>query len=240
MRIESKTFSIVMKVLIGGLSLVTFWIASVLFGAAVWRLFFAWVLLLAGIYYLVTAAVLAFSDRPYDYAPCPMLVGLFVINFLLISLTSFAFAAAHRDIILLSGIPAALLYGTLPALALADWFLFVRKGYWHTIYPFYWLALPTIYAAFIVLTATLSPDTSLAYPLGFLDWQSFGFSDFCTFLSIFAILILVGGYLFVLLDGLISGKISQYIVLPHIKTIDDEPTSDPENPNDVSDAKSDS
>lgn len=226
MRIESKTFSIVMKVLIGGLSLVTFWITLVLFGAAVWRLFFAWVLLLAGIYYLVTAAILAFSDRPYDYAPCPMLVGLFLVNFLLISLTSFAFAATHQDIILLSGIPAALLYGTLPVLVLADWFLFVRKGHWHAIYPFYWLALSTIYAAFIVLTATLSPDTSLSYPLGFLDWQSFGFSDFCTFLSIFAILILVGGYLLIMIDGLISGKIAQYIVLPHIKTIDENLVDD--------------
>lgn len=222
MRIESKFFSIVMKVLIGGLSLVVFGVSLVLFGAAVWRLFFTWVLLLAGAYYLITAAILVFSERPHDYTPCPMLVGLFIINFLLISLTSFIFAAAHQDIVLLNSLPAAILYGTLPVLVLADWLLFTRKGRWHAIYPFYWLAPSIIYAAFIILTATTSSSVSLAYPLAFLDWQSFGFSDFCTSLSIFAILILVAGYLFMLFDGLISGKIANYIVLPHIKTIEED------------------
>lgn len=225
MRIESKTFSIVMKALIGGLSLLTCWIALVLFGSAAWRLFFTWVLLLAGIYYLTTAIVLVFSDRPYDYTLCPMLVGLFLINFLLVSVTSFVFAATHQDIILLSGLPAAILYGTLPVLVLADWLLFTRKGHWRAIYPFYWLALSTIYAAFIVLTAATSLGTSLVYPLAFFDWQNFGFSDFCTFLAMFAILILSAGYLFMLFDGLISGKIAKYIVLPRVKTIEEDSSS---------------
>ncbi len=223
MRIESKTFSIVMKALIGGLSFLTFWISLVLFGPVAWRLFFTWVLLLVGIYYLATAIILVLSDRSYDYTLCPMLVGLFLINFLLISITSFVFAATHQEIILLSGLPAAILYGTLPVLTLADWLLFTRKGHWHAIYPFYWLAPPVIYAAFIILTAATSPSTSLAYPLAFLDWQSFGFSDFCTFLAMFVILILSAGYLFILFDGLISGKIAKYIVLPRVKTIEDDP-----------------
>lgn len=222
MRVESKTFSIVLKVLIGGLSLVTFWICFVLFGASVWRLFFAWVLLIAGIYYLTTALVLVFSDEPYDFSPCPMIVGLILINFLLVSLTSFIFAATGQDIVLLSGLPAALLYGTLPVLALADWFLFAHKGGWRTIYPFYWLALPTLYGAFIIFTAVISPDMNLAYPLAFLDWQNFGFSDFCTFLLMFAILTLTAGYVLVLLDGLMGGKVSKYIVLPRLETIEDE------------------
>lgn len=222
MRIESKTFSIVMKALIGGLSLLTFWISLVLFGSAAWRLFFTWVLLLAGIYYLITALILVLSERSYDYTLHPMLVGTFLINFLLISITSFVFAASHQDIILLNGLPAAILYGTLPVLVLADWLLFTQKGYWHSIYPFYWLAPSAIYAAFIILTATISSNTSLAYPLAFLDWQSFGFSDFCTFLAMFAILILSAGYLFLLFDGLISGKIAKYIVLPRVKTIEDD------------------
>jgi len=222
MRIESKFFSIVMKVLIGGLSLVVFWVSLVLFGTTVWRLFFTWILLLAGAYYLITAAILVLSERPCDYTPCPMLVGLILINFLLISLTSFAFAATHQDIVLLSSLPAAILYGTLPVLVLADWLLFTRKGHWHAIYPFYWLAPSIIYAAFIVLTAATSSSISLAYPLAFLDWQNFGFSNFCTFLLIFAILILATGYLFILFDGLISGKIAKYIVLPHIKTIEED------------------
>lgn len=222
MRIESKTFSIVMKVLIGGLSLLTFWIALVLFGSAAWRLFFTWVLLLAGIYYLTTAIVLVLSDRSYDYTLHPMLVGLFLINSLLISITSFVFAATHQDIILLSGLPAAILYGTLPVLLLADWLLFTRKGHWRAIYPFYWLAPASIYAALIVLTATTSPNIGLAYPLAFLNWQSFGFPDFCTSLAMFAILILSAGYLFMLFDGLISGKIAKYIVLPRVKTIEDD------------------
>lgn len=225
MRIESKTFSIVMKVLIGGLSLVAFWVSMVLFGATAWRLFFTWVLLLAGIYYLITAAILVFSDRAYDYTPCPMLVGLFLINFLLISLTTFIFAATHQDIILLSGLPAAILYGTLPVLVLADWLLFTHKGHWRAIFPFYWLALPAIYAAFIVLTAVTSTNVSLAYPLAFLDWQSSSLADFCATLLIFAILILSAGYLFMLFDGLISGKIAKYIVLPRIKTIEDVPSA---------------
>lgn len=222
MRIESKTFSIVMKALIGGLSLLTFWVSLVLFGPAAWRLFFTWVLLLAGVYYLTTAIVLVFSDHSYDYTLHPMLVGLFLINSLLISITSFVFAATHQDIILLSGLPAAILYGTLPVLLLADWLLFTRKGHWHAIYPFYWLAPSVIYAAFIVFTAATSSNISLAYPLAFLDWQSFGFSDFCTFLAMFAILILSAGYLFMLFDGLISGKIAKYIVLPRVKTIEDD------------------
>lgn len=225
MRIESKTFSIVMKVLIGGLSLVIFWVSLVLFGIAAWRMFFTWILLLAGVYYLIAAAILAFSERPHDYTPCPMLVGLFLINFLLISLTSFIFAATHQDITLLNGLPAAILYGTLPVLVLADWLLFTRKGHWRAIDPLYWLALPTIYTAFIVLTAVVSPNISSAYPLAFLDWQNFGFPDFCAFLSMFIILILATGYLFILFDGLISGKISQYIVLPHIETVEDEDES---------------
>lgn len=222
MRIESKTFSIVMKVLIGGLSLVIFWVSLILFGNAAWRLFFTWVLLLAGVYYLLAAAILTFTNRPHDYVPCPMLVGLFLINFLLISLTSFIFAATHQEIVVLSGLPAAILYGTLPVLVLADWLLFTHKGHWHAIYPFYWFALPVIYAAFIILTATISPDMNLAYPLSFLDWQNFGFSDFCAYLAIFAIVVLFVGYIFVLFDGLISGKIAKYIVLPRIQTIEDE------------------
>ncbi len=222
MHIESKTFSIVMKVLIGGLSLVAFWVSIILFGATAWRLFFTWVLLLAGAYYLVTAAILVFSEHHYDYTLCPMLVGLFLVNFLLISVTSFVFAATRQDIILFSGLPAAILYGTLPVLVLADWLLFTRKGHWHIIYPFYWLALPVIYASFIIFTATTSYSTGLIYPLAFLDWQNFGFLNFCTCLLIFAILILVTGYLLVLFDGLISDKIAKYIVLPRIKTIEED------------------
>lgn len=221
MRVESKSISIVMKVLIGGLSLVVLGVAFILYGTAAWRLLFTWVLLLAGIYYLVTAAILVLSDHHYDYTPCPMLVGLFIVNFLLISLTSFIFAATRQEMVLLSGLPAAILYGTLPVLVLADWLLFARKGHWRIIFPFYWLALPTAYVAFIILTATMSPNAHLAYPLAFLDWQDFGFSDFYTYLLIFAVLILVAGYVFTLFDGLISGKVAQYIVLPRIETIEE-------------------
>ena len=76
------------------------------------------------------------------------------------------------------------------------------------------------FRSFSQLTVTTtSYSTGLIYPLAFLDWQNFGFLNFCTCLLIFAILILVTGYLLVLFDGLISDKIAKYIVLPRIKKL---------------------
>lgn len=185
------------------------------FGLSAWRIFATYALLMTAIYFGILAIIgLATKERRKQIVSSSMIEGVLIISLLTVSVTTFVFM-----------IPA-LSYVTLPVLVIADWAIFMPKGRWQGIYPFYWLAVPTIYAAVILFTAELWLDLDLRYPLGFLDYRVYDISRMIWTLIFYAVCILIVGYGFYAIDALVSGKVGKHIVLPKIKLVEVESEED--------------
>lgn len=221
MYIRSRAAAAISDLVIGILSLVAEWFLLGRYGWAALRFFPTWVLFLSAVYFLSAALLITLrSKRDPNRKPCPMLEGMILCGFLLISGTAIAssvdgFALPKLDFWLIW-----LLCAGLPILIFADWLVFAKKGYWQIMYPFYWLALPITYAATMVVTAEYLPTfTTWLYPLDFLNYHESGLWEMLGWLLVVSMLVLIVGYILYLLDFATSGKLAKYIVLPHIQTI---------------------
>lgn len=211
MYIENRLASALFKLLIGVLSAVGFWIAVATLGSSAGRLLSTWVLAISAVYFLVAAAIIAFSkERNAGDIPCPTLEGAILINFLLCGITAICLIMSGEHFPGLSGLPMPLVYATLPILVLCDWAIFNRKGRWHVADPCYWLALPAFYVGYIIYTAEWAPDTlALRYPFHFFEYNEIGITQFLIWLVIFAASLLVGGYIFFIIDYILGGHFSK-------------------------------
>lgn len=232
MYIQNKPASALYKMFIGILAVVGFWLSLHEFGLSAWRLFSTSILLLAAVYYLLSALVLALSrKRSAGQPPCPMLEGLIIVSTTFLCVTTVICHLRDVTFIGAGGWHASLIYFVLPFLALTDWIIFAKKGQWRLVEPFYWLAPMIIYAALIILTAISMPeDAKFRYPVSFLNFYENGLPEMLEWFVLIALLVLIYGFALYLVDCAISGKIAKHIVLPRVKTVvleDDEAESTP-------------
>lgn len=230
MYIRNSLAATVYRVLVAILAALGLWMCFDSFGLSAWRVFLTYVLLFASIYFGALAVLgSVMKERKKQITGAPMLEGVLIIGILVTSMTTFATMANGQLHSALTGGAAALSYVTLPVLIIADWLIFLPKGRWRGIYPFYWLAFPAIYVALILFTAETWTDIDLRYPLGFLDYHSFDVVKMIWVLIFYMVCILIVGYSLYIIDALISGKVGKYIVLPKVKLVEvDDEEANPE------------
>lgn len=237
MYIQSRTASACYKLLIGLLATVGLWLSLLNFGLSAWRLFSTYILALTAVYYLLSALIITLRrNHPVGKPLYASLDGGLIVCFALMMGTTVTYRLQNLYLPGAEGWHAALIYFVLPFLVLTDWLLFTRKGAWRPMEPTYWLAGPAMYCSAMILTAEyLSPYTKWLYPLEFMNYLANGITELIEWLLMLIILVLICGYSLVLVDFVMSGKLSKYIVLPRIKTIplDDE---DPVAANSLADA----
>ncbi len=221
MYIQNKLVAAFYKLSLGIIALYGFWVTLADFNLTAWRLFSTWALLIGAIYFCISALILALGiKREAGDTPCPMLEGMLIVAFITQAVAAISSTISDDYFPGIGGFAAVLVYYILPILTLLDWCLFNKKGLWRPMDPFYWLALPLAYAAMIILTANMLPsNTSLLYPVSFLDYNANGFWEMLTWLTFVGLLILIFGYIMILLDAFLGGIIAKHIVLPRIRTV---------------------
>lgn len=223
MYIHHKLSALLYKLLVALLCSFGAWLTFETFGLTAWRVFVTYPLIVGAIYFLVSAIMAFWNYGQQKSGFCAMLEGALIIGFLTSSITvmvCYNFDWSHPS---LQGAAAALVYATLPILVTCDYFLFVPKGHWQPIYPFYWLAFPIIYASMMVLTAEDLPvNTPWLYPLEFLNYKTGNFALLVQWFVFYSVAILIVGYILYVLDALMGGKVGKYIVLPRIKLVEIE------------------
>lgn len=243
MYIHSKPAAAFYKLALGALALFLEWFILSQFGWTALRFFSTWVLFLSAIYFLSSALQLAMSDRNGSGKnPCPMLEGMIILAFFLISGTVISAQANGFALPNLAIWVKIFVAGVLPILTLLDWILFVQKGRFTVMMPFYWLALPLCYVATMIFTAELLPATvTYRYPLEMLNYLEFGWYQMFLLMLIIAIVCLAVGYVLFLSDFALSGKLAKKIVMLHIRTVEvganDEKTENPSTPIGVSNSE---
>lgn len=221
MYIQNRTLVVFYRLLVTVLSVTGCWLISLQIGDSMIRLFSVWFLILSVVYFAISTIVTAFfRKRSPGKVICPMLQGAVIISGI-ISMVGQIFLFAMDDAApITNGWLVLLVDFILPVLVFLDWSLFTKKGSWRTSEPFYWLALPTIYVCWILITANWAHnDIPLLYPYSFLNWPEYGIDTMLWQLAIAGVLIVVFGYVCFLMDFALSGKLAKHIVLPRIKTI---------------------
>lgn len=234
MHIRSKPLAVSSKAILGLIS--SFGAVTMFnsYGDQAWRVFPTWIFLLGVVYFFAVGIGLLISKRDSGRIVCPMLDGMILTSLVLSGVVRLAYATTLTYADQLGSWLEILFYIVLPTLILLDWLVLARKGRWRPSEPFYWLALPFTYAATMIFTAELMPaSAALRYPLFFLDFQNFSLGNMAGWVLLFGLLDLIFGYFLVVIDALMSGKISRRIVLPRIKTVLVEDTPKNDNAEDV-------
>lgn len=217
MQIQKRSIAAIYRLIITILVVAGFWIELTSFQADAWRLFATWVLLALAIYYLIiTVKTTFFRKSPANVLICPMLQGMFLvatISMLIASMNGWQLTG-------ITGFGNVLIVFIIPLLLLGDYFIFTKKGSWRTIEPFYWLAPPIIYVAYIIITGDFRyGEAGLIYPYTFLDFHVIGVDRMLWYFALEITIILIIGYVLVAIDYFASGEVAQHVVMPRIKTI---------------------
>lgn len=214
------TVSIVLKSLLGLLSLIAFFSEWATYGDAAPRLFGYWVMLFATILYFSSALYLFFHRRSGVAGCLPRLTALVVVNLLIIMLGALIFNINNIDFPTAGGFSGILICYIIPILALVDWLVFAKKGTLRTTDPWMFLAPSVIFASLIIITTEKLPTNyAWLYPYPLFDYQTIGLLPMVWLLLISVTLIVVGGYVIFLLDFAMSGELAKHIVLPKVKTV---------------------
>lgn len=220
MHIRSKALAVSSKIVLSLICICGIVAMFINYNEQAWRAFSTWVLILGTLYFLGSTIWLLLRKRDSGLILCPMLDGMVLSGLILVIIAKFVYPDTLDYTSELDGWLIILLNIVLPILVLLDWLIFAQKGRWRTSEPFYWLALPVTYAATMILTAEFMPETAaMRYPLSFLDYRDATLGVMTGWLLIFGLLELSASYFLVVVDSLMSGKISRRIVLPRIKTV---------------------
>lgn len=221
MYIKTRVVTVVFRLSISALSAFASWLLFHIFGNEAWRLFSTWLMLIAAAYYFCLAFFPAFSKRrDSGRVFCPTLQGAIIISGMVLAVFRLIFSMVDMRVAGLEGIGMLLVNLILPTMFLLDWLLFTKKGRWRPVEPFYWLALLVCYGMWVLLSAEfMNADAKLRYPYGFLDFNVTGIDFMLLWFLVLAVVVLALGYVCVALDFVMSGDLSKYVVLPHIKTI---------------------
>lgn len=222
MYIRNKPAAACYKLLLGMISLVLTWYLLSQYGFSAFRLFPTWVLLLSALYFLINASILALNVRKFTGKnSLPIVEGVLILAFWLMCGVSCASAQYHFYLPPLDGWLVWLLCLVLPILTTLDWALFVQKGRWRAMMPFYGLVLPVSYMATMMFTADFLPSTTeFRYPLEMFNVWEFGLWPMLSYAVATATLIVIAGYILYILDFALSGKLAKYVVLPHLRVIE--------------------
>ena len=159
MYIRNKPAAACYKLLLGLVSLVLSWYLFSQYGYSAFRLFPTWILLISALYFLISATILAINARKFTGKNLmAVLEGMIILAFWLMSGIALASAKYHFYLPELEDWLVLLLCLFLPILVTLDWVLFVKKGCWRPMMPFYGLVLPVSYMSVIIFTADLLPN----------------------------------------------------------------------------------
>lgn len=221
MYIHHRPAAAIFRLATGALAAAGVGLQFVIFGSVAWRLFSTWTLLLTAFYFVVIALISAFwSRRSLGKQNSPVLEGAIIVaNIIMLAGAVYSWQVDQPSW-WINNVGMMVLYFLVPIMTLLDYCLFCRKGRFHIIFPIDWLAFPIIYTALILLTALNHLSAlELAIPYRFLNYEAIGFNNFALSLIIIAILVLVFGYLFFVIDLILSGKLAKQIVLPKLKAV---------------------
>lgn len=221
MYIQSRPTVALYRLAVSVVATVSLILQFVVVGTAAWRTFPVWFLLIVAVYYAVLSIITAFMKRrDSGKVICPTLQGALLLAGTIIATATAIFGVVGMPGAGPTGFILFLANFCVPLMILLDWILFTRKGAWRFIDPFYWLALPIIYVSYILTSAAFMPASAeLIYPYGFLDFPVINLDTMLWWMAILLVLALTFGYIYVVLDFAMSGRLGKYVVLPKIKTI---------------------
>lgn len=117
--------------------------------------------------------------------------------------TAFAMTAAGQAFDLTN----TLTHLVVPSLIVLDWLLFVPKGRLRWFDPLWWLSIPLLYAAVMLVRGAISEATigyGARYPYPFLDVDALGWAGVLTQIAAMAVAIATLAYLIVALDRFLA------------------------------------
>lgn len=221
MYINNRLHATLYKLLIAALSGVGVWIEFTVFGEVAWRWFSTWTLAFIATYYVFAFIKVAFWRKaPVGRVFCPLWQGAVVVAGIMLTIGRMVFDINHIELGATSGLSAILIYWLIPLLVVCDWILFTKKGLWKLDDPFYWLAMPVIYTAWLLLSAEfMAGSDMLRYPYEFINLSDTNIDRVLWWLVVISVATFSGSYLLIAIDYALSGKMSKHIVMPRIKTI---------------------
>lgn len=215
-------FSLGYKLLVGVIAGATLAAQFNSLGANAWRLLETWLLLVAAIYFFISAFAEWFRRKQpmLHRSFCPLLQGMIIVIGIGLGVMRVVY---ELNAIEWMGARDFLNYLQLifiPLCTIIDWLVFTKKGGWGLSYPWYWLGIVISYCCIILLTTDFVPgQDGWKYPYFFLNYQANGVDNLILWTLLISVVMLAIGYILVLLDYTMSGQLNQHIVMPKIKTI---------------------
>lgn len=182
------------------------------------RMLTAYYTILSNILCFIYFAVLVIAQRKKENAlirgavtMCITVTGL-VYHFMLGGfMGTAAGAGVHVTALSVSNI---LVHYVVPILVILDYFLFVPKGQYKSLYPLAWLVLPYAYFAFSMVRAEVSTRTftgfgaTSRYPYPFLDVDLYGWDKVLLIVLAVTVAFIALGYIVYVLDRLLGKNLS--------------------------------
>lgn len=182
------------------------------------RMLTAYYTVLSNILCFIYFAVLVIAQRKKENAlirgavtMCITVTGL-VYHFMLGGFMGTA-AGAGVPVTALS-VSNILVHYVVPILVILDYFLFVPKGQYKSLYPLAWLVLPYAYFAFSMVRAEVSTRTftgfgaTSRYPYPFLDVDLYGWDKVLLIVLAVTVAFIALGYIVYVLDRLLGKNLS--------------------------------
>lgn len=182
------------------------------------RMLTAYYTILSNILCFIYFAVLVIAQRKKENAlirgavtMCITVTGL-VYHFMLGGFMGTA-AGAGVPVTALS-VSNILVHYVVPILVILDYFLFVPKGQYKSLYPLAWLVLPYAYFAFSMVRAEVSTRTftgfgaTSRYPYPFLDVDLYGWDKVLLIVLAVTVAFIALGYIVYVLDRLLGKNLS--------------------------------
>lgn len=182
------------------------------------RMLTAYYTILSNILCFIYFAVLVIAQRKNENAlirgavtMCITVTGL-VYHFMLGGFMGTA-AGAGVPVTALS-VSNILVHYVVPILVILDYFLFVPKGQYKSLYPLAWLVLPYAYFAFSMVRAEVSTRTftgfgaTSRYPYPFLDVDLYGWDKVLLIVLAVTVAFIALGYIVYVLDRLLGKNLS--------------------------------
>lgn len=182
------------------------------------RMLTAYYTILSNILCFIYFAVLVIAQRKKENAlirgavtMCITVTGL-VYHFML---GGFMGAAAGAGVpVTALSVSNILVHYVVPILVILDYFLFVPKGQYKSLYPLAWLVLPYAYFAFSMVRAEVSTRTftgfgaTSRYPYPFLDVDLYGWDKVLLIVLAVTVAFIALGYIVYVLDRLLGKNLS--------------------------------
>lgn len=204
--IRTKRYSVASKVLISFFAFTGIILQVGLtegnFDLRIFRMFTNISNLMCGLYFILAAAVIALDKgRDGGSSPFPTFKGVCTMAITLTGIVAAAIVKSEFNAHTPAGIATVLLHIVTPVLIMADWLLFDTKGRWKITTPLFWMILPYLYFAFIMISARLmEKDDFMRFPYPFLNYEQMGIPALILVLAIMTFFYTGISYLCIMID----------------------------------------